>query len=136
MFFFATQKNGIVAEEDYPYKSQKDKCRKELLADAGKLHYPISGTKSLPKNEKSLKSGLAEKGPLMVIIDGTNLAFYSKGIIKGSFCDHGEVNHAVSHKIIIDQGVKAHNKFFALKFEGGRATQKNKFYFFRPICRR
>lgn len=90
------QKNGIVAEEDYPYKSSKDKCHKELLADEGKKYHPISGTKNLPKNEAGLKTGLAKHGPLMIIIDASTLAFYTKGVLSGAFCDHGEVNHAVS----------------------------------------
>lgn len=98
--FFNFQKNGILAEEDYPYLSKQDKCHKDLLKDTGKLHYPISGTKSLPKNEKSLKPGLKEHGPLMVVIDGSTLAFYSKGVISDTFCEHGTVNHAVSLPVL------------------------------------
>lgn len=73
---------------------------KNLLADSGKLHKPISGTKNVGKNEKAMKKALPEKGPLMVIIDATNLAFYTSGVISGSFCDHAEVNHAVSKRVL------------------------------------
>jgi len=88
-------KNGILEEGAYPYQSKKDKCHKDLLADESKLHRPISGTKNVGKNEKAMKKALQDKGPLMIIIDATNLAFYTQGVISGSFCEHGEVNHAV-----------------------------------------
>lgn len=46
-------------------------------------------------NEEAMKAALAEHGPLLVIVDAIDLAFYSSGIISGKGCDHGTVNHAV-----------------------------------------
>uniref|UniRef100_A0A336MAC4 CSON013275 protein n=1 Tax=Culicoides sonorensis TaxID=179676 RepID=A0A336MAC4_CULSO len=87
--------HGIAAEADYPYESKKNKCMGRKLRDA-KLYKPISGTTRVEKNnEEAMKSALAEHGPLLIIIDGSSLAFYSSGVITGKSCEHGTVNHAV-----------------------------------------
>lgn len=89
------QTHGIAAEEDYPYVSKHNKCNGGKIRNA-KLYKPISGTTKVEKNnEEAMKAALAEHGPLLVIVDAINLAFYSSGIISGASCDHGTVNHAV-----------------------------------------
>lgn len=104
--------HGIAAEEDYPYVSKHNKCNGGRVRSA-KLYKPISGTTKVEKNnEEAMKTALAEHGPLLVIVDAINLAFYSGGIISGKSCEHATVNHAVSVCQFCVSFDKSHNKFY------------------------
>ena len=92
--------NGIMTENDYPYKGYKDTCKIEIDKC---INMQITGFEKLGSDssiisccdEEEMKEFLYDRGPLSVAFNANPLQTYSSGIIdlSSSACPSSGINH-------------------------------------------
>jgi len=115
-------KNGIPAEQHYPYSSfsgRSGTCDANLMS---KRHVNIEKWEHLPINQDApLAQALYQHGPVVVSVDGNPWSLYSSGIFAG--CDKNAIiNHAVVAEGFGEEFVPRQNravKYYLLKNSWG-----------------
>lgn len=95
--YLYTTANGIDSEASYPYVGIQQTC---AYNSSSRVIKSSGYTTVTPKgSESALQTALATKGPISVAVNGTQLQFYSSGILNNSPCAPGttmlNLNHAV-----------------------------------------
>ncbi|XP_051007079.1 cathepsin J-like isoform X2 [Acomys russatus] len=91
--FEYVQKNGVEAEETYPYEEKEGPCR---YSRENASAY-VTSFVALPQNELYLLIAVAAIGPVAAAVDASHdsFRFYSGGIYHEPNCSSYYVNHAV-----------------------------------------
>ena len=104
-------KNGMEAEDDYPYKGVDQTCK----FDKNKVKYHFSKWFMIKDNEDAIIEAINKYGPLSIGVDATYWSFYSKGIYD-SFCSSTKMNHGV---LLVGYGVEGNTKYWIVKNSWG-----------------
>ena len=115
--FTYLKKNGLMKEEDYPYRNGEGECK----YDSKKSMVKVEQFAFVPQNEEEMKKVLYKHGPLAGAINGLMCIFYDKGIyepIDGDICPK-TINHAI---LIVGYGVdkETGKKFWRIKNSMGQ----------------
>ena len=114
--FTYLQSDGLMKEDDYPFKNKAGECK----YDENKSLTKIKQFSFVPKDEEEMKKALYKYGPLAGAINGIMIAFYEKGIydpIIDEICPKS-VNHAI---LIVGYGVdkESGQRFWRIKNDWG-----------------
>ncbi|XP_073157590.1 senescence-specific cysteine protease SAG39-like [Henckelia pumila] len=88
-FEFIIKNKGLTTEANYPYKGVDEDCDSKK---AGSNVVDIKGYEKVPKNSESALLKAVANQPVSVAVDGSELQFYSSGILTGScgtYLNHG-----------------------------------------------
>jgi len=105
-------RNGVVSEEDYPYKAVAQTCK---LNDQMKRYHFTSKKVYEDTKEDTMIGALNDKGPLSIAVDATYWSLYHGGIYDGSF-SVGRLNHGV---LLVGYGEESGKKFWIIKNSWG-----------------
>lgn len=89
--FIFSKENGLLTEDEYPYKAKDGTCRES--AGGAKINTGVKAVKS----EEDLQDAVGNIGPVSVGLDAHDekFQFYHSGVYFNETCDPEEINHAV-----------------------------------------
>ncbi|CAH1099427.1 unnamed protein product [Psylliodes chrysocephalus] len=110
------QKNGIMAEDKYPYKAEDEKCRFNSSEVAVKIS---SFTQIKSGDENDLQQKVALVGPVSVAIDASwNFQLYSSGVLDDDSCENSE--ESLDHGVLaVGYGTKHGQDYWIVKNSWG-----------------
>jgi C1A family cysteine protease len=87
------QKGAFNLETVYPYEAKNGSCR----FDPDGATTKISGSATVPRNERDLQTALWQRGPIAVAIDASHLSFsrYKSGVYLDLNCSSIKLDHEV-----------------------------------------
>ena len=110
--FTYLKKNGLMKEEDYPYRNDAGECE----YDKNKTLVKVKTFSFIPNDEEEMKKVLYKYGPLAGALNGIMSFYYSEGIYEPEVDDicPNVLNHAV---LIVGYGVEKETgkKFWRIK---------------------
>ena len=118
------KENGIMKEDDYPYKGLISVCKKD---PSKYINMKVTGyrklggySKNSPADEEEMKTILYEKGPISVGINATPLQTYTSGILdlSSSLCPPTHTNHQA---FLVGYGKINGINYWTVKNSWGRA---------------
>mgnify|MGYP002624619875 CR=1 FL=1 len=117
-------RNGIVKDEDYPYKGLISVCRRGEYIDMKVTYYKNVGTSA---DEEEMKKLLYENGPYIVLINSSPLSSYSSGIIDENRekCPPSGVNKAF---ILIGYGNSSGKDYWIVRNTWGKSWGESGYF--------
>ena len=111
------KKNGLMTEEDYPYRNDDGECE----YDKNKTLVKVKTFAFIPNDEEEMKKVLYKYGPIAGAVNGIMCMYYDEGIYEPAYEDacSNVVNHAV---LIVGYGVNKETgkKFWRIKNSMGQ----------------
>ena len=111
------KKNGLMTEEDYPYRNDDGECE----YDKNKTLVKVKTFAFIPNDEEEMKKVLYKYGPIAGAVNGIMCMYYDEGIYEPAYEDAcpNVVNHAV---LIVGYGVNKETgkKFWRIKNSMGQ----------------
>ena len=85
--------NGIAIEQNYPYETNRGKCRTNILPKSDVKVYGFAKV----EGKESLKKALDQFGPLTVKVKSSikSFYFYKQGVFNDSMCNESSFDHEV-----------------------------------------
>lgn len=125
---YIAETNGLVTEEQYPYRAMEDKCHYELLNQTTAAH--VISYHSIPQgNEEILTKVVAYAGPVSVAIafpHTPDAQLYKKGMFPCKPCSAYNLNHAV---LVVGYGeTKDGQQYYLVKNSWGMWGNKGYFW--------